>query len=711
MQKFYKGGALALLALGGMLQLQAQTATSPTGSSIYGYLGYSEKNDANGWYSITPDGEMELLWLDKQLGMYGTYFTSGWIRDNKLCGYYGNASHASYIEYDINTGEQLTSRDLDIKGDKQYRYMLTAAYNSADDCIYGFSYNADRSIDYLVKAPASDPEKAEIIRVMPANFLLCKSICYNPTDNHFYGVDTLNRLVRFDVNGNFEFLADVDIPRVENLAGWSSGMVYSPKDKCFFWDAQYGDGHFDSDFVKIDPSTYKCEVIRTFPFLDQITFMCCNDDDGMPGAPAAGKLKEYRFEGASTSGSIVYTMPTAMADDTTGIPSELTWTATEIPGGQTYTGTAAPGEEVTVDYKDLAGGEHTFSFYASSGELRGASVFTNAWIGTDVPYVPENVKLKEINSNTFEVSWNPVEHGAHGGVIDTSSISYAVFLNGQQRTITKGCRAEVEFDGEAPNQPYTAQVVAIVGGVQSEAGYSNQLVAGSGYELPFAVTPTQEEATLMIYYNVDEDKSGWHYYVLNPEGIPTFFSGKDYDNPGNDWLITPKLVFPSDANKYTITFEASAHASNFNQEYFEIWTSQENTPEGMIDIRVAPRTQVSLQSWETFSYTFEVDAAGGYYIGIHSVSAADQRGWYIRNLSVTMTEGDSVEAVDLLANATGGRGEILLSGLEGSVAEVYSADGRKVASLDCRGSEERLQAAAGIYVVKCGARSWKVAVR
>ncbi len=705
MQKLYKGGALALLALGGMMQLQAQT-TSPSGSSIYGFLGYTEKHDRNGWYAISPEGDMELLWLDEKLIMSGTYFTSGWIRDNKVCGLYGNASKLLYLEFDFNTGENVTERVIDISGDKQYRYMLTAAYNPTDDYIYGFSFNADRSIDYLVKAPAADPEKAEIIRVMPPDFMLCKSVCYNVTDNHFYGIDGMNGIIRFDVYGNFEYLGDVDLPRVDNMAGWSSGMVYSPKDKCFFWDAQYAE--FDSDFVRIDPTTYHCEILKAYPFLDQITFMCCNDDDGMPGGPAAGTLKDYGFEGTSTSGTIVYTMPTAMSDGSE-MPAELTWTATEIPGGQTYTGTAAPGEEVTVEYKDLQSGEHTFSFYASTGDLRGASVFTNTWVGIDAPYVPENVKISEKDANTFEVTWNPVTRGAHGTSLEGETISYGVFLNGEQKLITKECRAEIEFDGEAPNKPFIAQVVAIVGGVQSEAGYSNQIIAGSGYSLPFVVTPSEEEARLMTVINVDDDKSGWRYYVL--EGDQTFYTGRDYDNPGNDWLITPKLVFPSDASVYSISFEACCHASNFNEEYFEIWASQENTAEGMIDIRVAPRTQVSLQSWEEFKYDFEVDAAGGYYVGIHSISAADQRGWYIRNLSIIEKESGIDQPINLLANAAGSRGEILLNGLEGATADIFAADGRKVASLDCRSNSERIQVQAGIYIVKAGKQSWKVAVK
>lgn len=705
MQKIYKSGLIALLAISGLTTGQTQAVTSPTGSSIYGFLGYTETHDRNGWYAISPEGEMELLWLDTKLGMLGTYFTTGWIRNNKVCGIYGNQTRTYYLEFDMNTGENVTEQQIDIKGENIFRYILTGAYNPTDDCVYGFSFNSDRSVDYFVKAPVTDFNKTEIVRVMPADFVMCKSVCYNPTDNHFYGIDPYNGIIRFDVYGNFEYLGDIDLPGKDQMADFSSGMVYSPKDKCFFWDAQYST--YVSDFVRIDPENYHCEILKEYPFLDQITFMCCTDDDGMPEGPSAGLLKSYDIEGASTSGSITYTMPTTMANGSE-MPAQLTWTATEIPGGQTFTGTAAPGEEVTVEYKDLKNGEHTFSFYASAGEARGASVFTNVWIGNDVPYVPEDVVLSEKNSNTLEVTWKPVVKGAHNGILGTGSIQYAVFVNDEQKLITSECSAEVPFDGEAPNHPFIAKVVAIVDGIQSEAGVSNQIIAGSGYTLPFNVVPTKEEARMMTTINVDNDMSGWSYQV--DQGNQTFYSGRDYDNPGNDWLITPKLVFPSDINTYKVSFEASVHASNFNEEYFDIWVSQENSLEGIKDINVAHRTQVTLQSWEPFSYTFEIDAAGGYYVGIHSISAADQRGWYIRNLSVTMN--DAVEEnINLLATVSGGNGEIVANGLEGKSMEVYSTDGRKVASVTKAGHSERIEVEAGIYVVKVGGKSWKVAVK
>lgn len=707
MQKIYKNGLMALLVAGAFLPTMAENAT---GSNIYGFLGYtniSENSERNGWYAIDPDGEMNLLWHDDVIGITGSYFNIGWVKDGNLCGYHGNSSNWAYMEFDIHTGKLKDRREIDIKGENSFRLMLAGAYNPDDGYVYGFSFNSDYSTDYFVKAPAGRPEMTEIIREMPQDFIICKSLCYNYTDQHFYGIDSWNGLIRFDVYGNFEFITDVDLTAPENMGGWNSGMCFSPKDNAFFWNAQYST--FDSDLVRIDPKTYHCDIVKEYPWQDLLTVLVCYDTDGTDNGPVAPTMKNYGIEGTSTSGTITYVMPTALANNTEGIPSELTWTATELPGGQTQTGTAAPGDDVTVEWKDLSTGEHTFSFYATAGEDKGASLFTNTWVGPDKPYVPEKVEMKEVSGNMFQVTWEPVKKGAHNGSIDMDGIQYAVFLNGVQKLITKECKAEIEFDGEAPNEPYQASVVAFYGDqIMSEAGMSNILVAGAGYPLPYVITPTADEAKLMTYINVDNDRSGWRY---DTSWTPSFYTGRDYDNPGNDWLITPKLVFPTDAAVYTIEFEACVYNDLYNEEFFNIWCSQENTLEGMLDIKVAEHQQVTLKSWEPFKFDFEVDAAGGYYIGIQSVSNADMMGWYIRNIIISMKQNESVESVNLLANVKGGQGEIIVNGLEGNEIEVYGADGVRYASMKSTAYTENIPVMGGIYIVKAGGKSWKVAVR
>lgn len=705
MQKIYKGGALALMVVASMMSGYAQTSVSPTGSNLYGFLGYcSPEVQTNGWYSITPDGEMTMLWPDLKIGVTGSYFNIGWIDHNALCGIYGNNTKMFYLEFDINTGEPTVETEVDIAGENMYKYMLTGCYNPDDQYIYGFSFNADRSLDYFVKAPASDISKVEIIRQMPADFVMCKSLCYNITDQHFYGIDTMDGIVRFDTFGNFSYIKDVNM--TEPMASFASAMIYSPKDKAYFWDAQYAT--FDSSWVRIDPETFACEVKRDFPFLDLITILATTDDDGMAQGPVAPVLKNYGIEGAANSGKLVYTMPSAMADGSAA-PSELTWTATVLPSGESKSGTAAPGSEVTVDYSDLSNGEHTFSFYASAGENRGASVFKNAWIGLDVPYVPEDVVLKEKAGGILQVTWNPVTHGAHNGTIDLANMSYAVFINGEQKLVTKECTAEIPFDAESSNAEYTALVVAICDGLQSEAGQSNSIVAGKGYALPYEILPTLEQIPLMTYINVDNDMAGWRFKV--DDGYNTFFTDRDHDNPGNDWLITPKLVFPSDADIYTISFEASAHSGIYNEEFFEVWLGIDNTIEGIADQRLVSRTPVTLQSFEPFKFDFTIDQAGSYYIGIRSVSNADQGGWYIKNISITRDNSGAEEHLVESVSATGAKGEILLCGLEGENVEVYKADGTRTASMTAASASESVKAEAGIYVVKAAGKSWKVVVK
>ena len=197
--------ASAVLGLCGMAPLSGYAAES----NVYGWLGYFKPSFDDemraGWYKInTTTGEQTNVWLDKKLGMGGNYFYVGYVRDGKICGYYGNASTKMYLEFDLATGEPLTEKEFDVSGDNAYKNMLVGAYNKADDCVYGFSLNVDKTIDYVIKAPASDPMNFSIVRRMPSDYMMPVSCCFSSADNHLYGIDQYGDLIRMDVYGNFE---------------------------------------------------------------------------------------------------------------------------------------------------------------------------------------------------------------------------------------------------------------------------------------------------------------------------------------------------------------------------------------------------------------------------------------------------------------------------------------------------------------------------
>lgn len=718
-KKILKGKALLLPAIMGAVLCMPAPLRSANESHVYGFLGYYQPKDEHdfqaGWYRInTADGSEKKIWDDQKFGITGTYFNTGYTRNNKLCGYYGNTSGFFYFEFDLANGVTVLDEEIDASGENAFRKFFSGAYNRADDCVYGFSLNVDRTKEYIIKVPASDPKNIEIIGEVPENFLIPVSCCFSPTDNHLYGIDQLGDLIRMDIYGNFEWVGaftEMSGETTPNIAGWESGMVYSPRDKAFIWNRQAST--FESWLYKIDATTLKWSKITALDWADQYTILECTDTDGDDLGPAAPERVSRNFTGAASEGSITFRMPKFLADGNAA-PASMKWVATD--GKNTQEGAAAPGHEVTVNYTDLANGEHNFTFRAFAGDKRGASLVENFWVGYDTPKRPTNVQLTPLEEDgKFQLSWTAPTEGAHASYVDPSALKYDVTLDGEiVKAGISECTTTVTLPTDAETRRYSFQVTAIADGMTSEPARSNYVFTGRGYGVPLYITPTQEQAENMTVINVDGDKSNWHYTVEAGIKTPAFFTGKDWDNKGNDWLITTPLWLDDTSKKYQIDFEVKFHNTLKAEEFYEVWLGTAPTVDDIRTQRVAPKTRVNSNSYYTSKYTFEIGEPGTYYLGIRYVGDADQGGIYVRNINITKTNEPSVGIEDIPESedigVSGDNGCIRISSDKALSAEVYGADGRLVARPAVHGVCT-LPMAKGVYIVKAGTATHKIFVK
>lgn len=689
-------------------------------SNIFGFLGYCQSTTSedeqtrNGWYKINgEDGSTEVVWYDTLFGSYGTYFTVGWVRDGRLCGYYGNASQKFYMEFDVKTGEKLTETEIDVQGENAHKHFLTGAYNPADDCVYGFSLNVDRTVDYYVKAPASDPTAIEIVRQIPLDFIMPVSCCFSPVDNHMYGIDQFGDLIRIDVYGNFEVageFADMSGEKDANIAGFESGMVYSPRDNAFFWNRQTPS--YETSLVRIDASEgHEWTKITDLPWLDQYTVMYCPDTDGDENGPAAPVLVKADFPGADGNGTVTFRMP-ALSADGSALSGTLDWTA--VDGIDFKSGTAAPGEEVKVEYSGLTSGEHNFVFRASASGAKGASSVCNTWVGADVPMPPTDVTLAPLAQGRYTLSWTAPASGAHNGYLNRDNLRYAIFLDGKQVGAAQAeCTAEVSLPTDQDTRQYYFEVMALADGMQSEFGRSNSVFVGRGYGLPYSVIPEGADAQGMTFINVDNDRSNWSVVKEVGKTTSAFYTNRDWDNKGNDWLITPPLWFENPGKVHNVSFDVKYHNPNKCEEFYEVWVGTSPTADDMREIRVTPKTRVNDKLFYNVSYDFEIPAAGTYYVGIRYVGDADQGGIYVRNLKVSETgKSSGVESVDATEEirVDGLMGALRVSGAEGQKVCVFDAGARKVSDFIASGSDT-LALAPGLYIVSVGQSRFKVLVK
>lgn len=697
-----------------------QNATLHPDAHIYGWNGYASTNYENsehGWYRFGVNGEEQQLWADRFIMTFGTYFNVGYIRNGRVCGYYGNSTGLHYLEYDINgaggmggDGTPVNMFEIEVEGEYAYRNMLSGAYNAADDCVYGFATNMDVSKIYLVKARAEDPADISIIRELPAGFTIMASCCFSPKDNCMYGVDLLGDMVRCDVYGNFELLGlgkDLDYGGTPQMAQWESGMTFSPKDNAFIWNRQFT--NYTSHLVKIDADTYKWSKISDIKLYHQYTFMDTTDHDGMSDGPVRGECVEIVFDGASTHGSVTYKMPTTLSDGNDA-PSVMKWTAT--CGDITKTGTAGPGEIVKVDYNGIPQGNAIFNFRADAGEARGRTLVTTHWVGNDVPARPENVELVPMTNGKYKLTWTAPDHGAHFGHLDTSRLLYKVFLDDVQiNGTTSECEMEVEIPDDQDTKGYYCKVVAMVDDLESEFSFSNQVYVGHGYNLPYYIEPSRDDVDMMTVINVDGDKSRWNF--MNEIGAGTcFFTNRDWNNPGDDYLITPPLYLDDPAVMYEISFEVRYHNPQKPGEYYDIWLGSAPTVEGIREKQIIGKTVVEDSKYRQVTYEFQPTAAGRHYIGLHYIGDADQAGVYVRGIRISKTDrpGAVTNVTDDQVKVWSDRNAISVSTHAAMDVNVYAPDGRTVAHETVNGNK-CISVAPGVYIVCVGGNTFKINVK
>lgn len=693
-------------ALAGAALLVGTAAVAAAVPEFYGFLGTSDASDEQhtpGWYRLHADGEWQQIWQDRTFGATAPYFTSGWLRNDRLCGGFGNRSQWFYLEFDPLTGEHTGQREIDVEGPNAVRYMYTAAFNTLDGYVYGFSYNASMTQDYFVKCPSWDLEAVEIIREMPDDYVLCASFCYNPTDNHFYGVDPYGWLIRVDTNGNFQALEEVEYDHSSKLANWSSGMVYSPRDNAFYWNAQME--NFDSLLVRIDAETYEFETVLAYPPFDLYTFLYSIEDDREEAGLDAPQIQGSTLTGGAAFGKISYLMPSG-----SNLPASLAWEASDNRN-IVKTGTAAPGELVEVEWESLSEGEHTLSMRVVADGVKGASAWTNIWVGGDEPDRVKNVLLgPSLQPGKVKISWDAVTAGTHGGYVDPAELVYAVFDGDKQLLATRATSVEIEVDPSWIGSKLKLMVVAVYQGMISDPTYSNELLVGDGFPLPYNAAPTLQDWESMTTVNAAGSHSAWTTKT-DFSGLLSLYIPTSGDTAADDWVFTPALLIEDASVKQEFSLMAGGNSNVKKDEYLEVWVGKAADPAAMT-IPVVGRTQVGQIAQTEIKGRAGVGEPGAYYMGIRCVSNPGMSGVYVNRISVTDTDESSVGTLGQAeASIFGVKGGIALFDMAGREISVVAADGRTVARAVVAGDREILPLPKGLYIVSGGSAAVKVNVR
>lgn len=152
-----------------------------------------------------------------------------------------------------------------------------------------------------------------------------------------------------------------------------------------------------------------------------------------------------------------------------------------------------PGSRQT--YKDdyiTLNGINTYHVSCFLGGLEGKEAYTSVFVGVDAPVKPDKFSISDLGSK-IKFQWNPVTKGQKDGRINPKTISYKIhtFDDKNKPTVYVGevvgeTSWEKEYNTNEGNQKLTqyALMASNTGG-NSEFQYSNAIVTGAPYKLPF----------------------------------------------------------------------------------------------------------------------------------------------------------------------------------------------------------------------------------
>lgn len=508
------------------------------------------------------------------------------------------------------TGEVISESNISLKdadtGFSNYLpYYISAAYDSSDDTLWGYTCSRDGSGYSFFTAKADDVQGTQAVVEKEVWERVCASVCYNEKEKALYGINRENNFVRIEKDGSQTVVMPLGV-RTEYA---TTALFYDEVDDCYYWYAQLLDAN--SGIYSIDPKANSLTLVMDyserlqFPFLAEVQ---SKDDPAPISKPIIDKAD---FGKGGNSGTISIFMPQTMFSGE-AVTGEMTWHA-YVDGVETASGKAEAGARVNVQYTDLADGDHTFAFDVDQNGVKSARISKQYFIGYDVPPMPENVKITEST-----VTWSPIFRGDNGGYLDHKNMVYHIYINGEESgQVVNDTTYNWPADKSALFAGYAATVVAENHGKFSkESEVSNTVRFGEPWPLDFQVTPTQNEARAFTLFDLDGDKDGWKFNMMFGE-TPCFreslnFSGSD------DWLFSPPIKFEETDPFYEVSFDISNFAVNYPGLDAQVYLCKAmSTEKDSIVTTIYDAAPAADRMWHPIKKLIGIPEPGVYYLAIH----------------------------------------------------------------------------------------------
>lgn len=436
---------------------------------------------------------------------------------------------------------------------------------------------------------------------------------------------------------------------------------------------------------------------------------------------AVTDLTATAAEAGALNATITWTNPTVSnaGNELTAITKaelyrdgEIIYTAeeTEVGASETYTDADAA----------LTAGNHTYTVVTYFGE--NASEESNeatVWVGPDALKAVTNVSATVSEDNTtVTIAFDALDvntGGANGGYI--GEVAYKVVRMPDEKVVAEaaeGSPVSDDITGISLGAYYYA-VYVTRGEEESEAANSAKIVLGDAITINNGETYSFDFSTADFFelWSNTTDETFTHKWTYS--AINKYLDSSFYDAV----VFTPKF------HLYEGTYELEYYARSFNgsraagliiflstdtaSSIDSTTTTESYTAEASTTTLISSKIfQSGLMELNTAEFT--VEKAGDYYIGFQHYEASMTSNIYLKDVSITAKNVTGVKSID--AERSGMiydiNGETLITEA-GAEIEVYRMDGTRVISTVSDGEVSLSGLGKGIYVVRIGAKAFKIA--
>lgn len=385
--------------------------------------------------------------------------------------------------------------------------------------------------------------------------------------------------------------------------------------------------------------------------------------------------------------------------------------------------TGTPGQKMTTTVNTVQG-SNKIEVYVMEGEKRGIKAETEVYTGVTAPAAVTDLTLTASDDReTVNISWKAPKAGAEGGYINPEKMTYLVLQYNDKgyypgweviQTLENENQYSVKVDEQ---ELYQFSVIARNEAGDSPKNPTGNIVAGKLFSLPLEEKDLSGDKfkanPWLIYFVENAPQANWGFTQLKninptlwPDNTNPAFGVISQTPDGTLQLASPYYK-GTGYNDLQVSMEVYGGENASKLKVLAERTGRE--PEIVLETRPQNANQDHFTTLR-FSLPSEFNNQSYLRLYIQPVMADNTELFVMK--SITMEAMSALRDASLAQCViTGETGQICVSGANGCDVDVYSVDGRKIASRhnldgDCNISIQR-----GIYIVRAGTKTVKVAVK